>query len=125
MDRFLEPPAEAVYYLPVVLRGEVIGYLWASAADDAVGFYPRKAARHRDVVRAATIWVNRLREARNLAPSHVLYRWTGKPEHPQAGGVPGYVEQRHGDTAAMLREQATVTPPAERGPPPPGWMSWD
>jgi hypothetical protein len=126
-DRYLRAPTAAVYYLPVVLRGQVIGYLWASEENDAVGFFCRKEAQRRDVVRAAGVWCDRLRgaQAQGLRPNHILYRWTGKPEDPVAGGIPGDVVQQRGRTVDMLREQATYTPPpAQQGPPPPGWMSW-
>jgi hypothetical protein len=126
-DQYLHAPTTLVYYVPVVLRGQVIGYLWASEEDDAVGFFCRKEARRRDVVRAGAVWSDRLRDAQaqGLRPSHILYRWTGKSEDPVAGGIPGDVVRQGGRTTDMLRERATyMPPPAQQGPPPPGWMSW-
>jgi hypothetical protein len=116
-----------MYYLPVLLQGEVIGYLWAAEDDGAVGFFCRKEARRRDTARAGTVWSQRLRdaEAEGLKPSHILHRWAGKREDVEAGGIPAEIPQQHGGTMDMLRKHGNYHPPVRRGPPPPGWMSWD
>lgn len=126
-DLYLVAPTAPVYYLLVLLQGEVIGYLWASEDKDSVGFFRRKGARRRDTARAGTIWSHRLRdaEADGLKPSHILHLWVGKREDAEAGGVPADISQQHGDTTDMLRNHGSYSPPVRRGPPPPGWMSWD
>ncbi|WP_051177979.1 hypothetical protein [Nocardia concava] len=52
----------AVIYLSVVLKGVVVGYVWASVSDDAAGYIPRAAVGDVGVV-AGGLWRARLIDA--------------------------------------------------------------
>ncbi|MFD9413369.1 hypothetical protein ACFWC9_01385 [Streptomyces goshikiensis] len=75
-----------VRYVPVVGSAEVLGYLWASDAEDAASFEPRDAA-DLDGYRAGLVWLDRLREAygRGLSPTAALVELGGNPGDPVAG----------------------------------------
>lgn len=118
-DRSLEPYSaetdSAVLYLPVVMEGEVVGYLWAAESNDAISFLRRLAAP-RDTFLAAAAWSDRLDQAEEegLTPLQALRRWVGEPEDPEAGGIEaGAKEQRVPDlrTLEELANPGLVEPP--------------
>lgn len=80
---------------PVTLRGQLIGYLWASETTDAAGFYPRKGmgAVGWD---ARGPWAKRLKETRDAGFSacEAVRYWVGEPEDPKGGGVAADAEGR-------------------------------
>ncbi|RSN43870.1 hypothetical protein DMH08_37555 [Actinomadura sp. WAC 06369] len=77
-------------YYPVTLHGRTIGYLWASALDDAASF-----VAHADAG-AATVWSRRLHEAaiKGLTPRQALCAWKGAPEDPNGGAIPDDAEEQ-------------------------------
>ncbi|MDA0567729.1 hypothetical protein LG943_25905 [Streptomonospora sp. S1-112] len=80
-----------VRYLPVLLGGEVIGYLYASVRGNAASYIRRLGARAtREGAEGAVEWARRLRAAHRegLTPQEALERWIGAEEHPHAGAVP-------------------------------------
>jgi len=105
-----------VRYYPVILNGEIIGYLYASETDDWASFVRRMESSH-DTLRAAVEWSNRLDQAGNygFSPLQALRHWVGKPEHPLAGGIAaGAQEQRAFDETALDR---LANPPQETAGP--------
>jgi hypothetical protein len=94
-----------VRYLPVALRGSVIGYLWASDAEPAAGFVRRDGSGTAGI-QAATWWESRLKEAyaAGQSPLEAIRRWTGAREVPMAGHVPpDAVEGEADDSNAVFR----------------------
>ncbi|WP_158891577.1 hypothetical protein [Amycolatopsis anabasis] len=92
---------DGIFYVPVTKSGEVIGYLWASAADDDASFV-RKVTNSAD---ADLRWYERLdrAEADGLTPREALRRWVGEPEDTEAGGIsPGTVERWAPNSQALL-----------------------
>ncbi|MFF5981695.1 hypothetical protein ACFY78_22885 [Streptomyces olindensis] len=79
-----------VQYFTVVDKedGSVLGYLWASDADDAAHYEPRKAGGPR-AANEGGFWIRRLRErkARGLCPTQVLVDLYNDPE-PGGRGRP-------------------------------------
>ena len=70
-DNVTESP---VNFFEVASDGTVIGYLWASAADDAAGYEPRTPMGEA-ALDAAVEWLGRLSEAkaRGLSPTRALH----------------------------------------------------
>ncbi|WP_407565214.1 hypothetical protein [Streptomyces sp. 184] len=83
----------AVRCLPVVLRGRVIGYLWASETEDAASYVGR-AGTGAVGFDAGGPWHRRLREARDAGFSawEALQLWIGEPEDSRAGAIPADAE---------------------------------
>jgi len=97
-----------VQYVPVRSpRGKVLGYLWASDAENAASFEPRDVGD--DVTyRAGLVWLDRLRSAhdRGLSPSEALAELSTLPEENGAGQVDATSEARTTGLPA-LHEYAT------------------
>lgn len=77
-----------VHCFPVTLRGQLIGYLWASETTDAAGFYPRWGMGVAGW-EARGAWRGRLKEAwdAGLSAWEAVQFWVGEPEDPRGGGV--------------------------------------
>jgi hypothetical protein len=104
--RFVTP----VRYLPVTRRGEVLGYLWASAADRrGCGYQPRVTAGA-DGAGAYNLWLPRLNYAISdgMTPLQALRRWIGAGEDPQGGGIAADAEERQAASPQALQELATI-----------------
>ncbi|MFI6723547.1 hypothetical protein [Streptomyces atratus] len=95
-----------VQYVPV--RGEhgVLGYLWASDAENAASFEPLDAADE-EGYKAGLLWLERLRSAydRGLAPSEALRRLADLPDENGSGHVDATVAPDQTDLDS-LRELA-------------------
>ncbi len=78
-----------VVYLPVVSRGDLIGYLWAGIGSNAAG-YMRRLAADPDNATCPDFWQDRLAEncRNNLTPEQVIQHWIGWPEDPRCGAIP-------------------------------------
>ncbi|MGW2817322.1 hypothetical protein [Streptomyces sp. NPDC001415] len=79
-----------VRYLTVEHAGDVVGYLWASVADDAAGFAPRVAVG--DIAfQAGAGWLLALREAHSqgLAPLAAMDWLARRPPRPEIGLITG------------------------------------
>ncbi|RKS74712.1 hypothetical protein BZB76_3229 [Actinomadura pelletieri DSM 43383] len=94
-----------VRYYPVVLQGKVVGYLWASVADDAAYWQDRADAGALGY-NAGVPWVLRLREAarEGLTPLQALRKWKGAPEDPRGGAIPADAEEREAPSLRALQE---------------------
>jgi hypothetical protein len=97
--------ADAVRYLPVVLGGRTVGYLWASLSEDAASFLARPDAGA-DGVEAGALWVERLRESvrEGLTSVQALRRWHGAPEDPRGGVIPADAEEQEAPSLRALEE---------------------
>jgi hypothetical protein len=96
----------AIRYVPVTRRGEIIGYLWASVADDAASFRATPGD-NLDRLGAYAAWDERLAQSRSegLTPLAALRRWVGAPEDPRGGGIPSDAEEIEAvSEIAMIRE---------------------
>ena len=103
MNKYKE--SVGVYYYPVTLQDEIIGYLYATEDDEWASFI-RRMESTQDTFRAAVEWSKRLDQAGNygFSPLRAVRNWVGKPEHPIAGGIPaGSLEQRASDRGALER----------------------
>ncbi len=81
---------QALTYLPVHRRGELIGYLWASATGNYAAGFERRLVVAGDDLDCLIAWEARLTEASRagLAPAAALEQWIGAPEDETAGGIP-------------------------------------
>lgn len=86
---FLAVSDAPVRCLPVILRDQVIGCLWASETEDAAAFCARRGSGAVGF-EAGGPWRTRLRKAREdgLSPLESIRMWVGEPEDPVGGGVP-------------------------------------
>jgi hypothetical protein len=77
-----------VHCLPVTLRGQLIGYVWASETADAAGFCP-VLGMGAVGFEAGGAWRRRLKMARDAGFSawEAVQLWVGEPEDPRGGGV--------------------------------------
>ncbi|MDQ7906557.1 hypothetical protein RB614_18745 [Phytohabitans sp. ZYX-F-186] len=104
-----------ISYLPVLVDGDVVGYVWASVADDAASFLRVLAHPVGRSLDAAVAWSERLRqaEADGLTPSQALTRWVGAPADPQAGAIPADAVPREAASKRELRELANPGAPPD------------
>ncbi|MFD9630218.1 MULTISPECIES: hypothetical protein [Streptomyces] len=84
-DNVTESP---VNFFEVASDGTTIGYLWASASDDAAGYEPRTPLGEA-ALDAAVEWLGRLSEAkaRGLSPTRALHELTSSRADSQGGAV--------------------------------------
>lgn len=106
--RFPSTTESPVRHAPVVLRGAVVGHLWAATTDDAAGFVVRKAAGS-FAFNASVQWAERLRWAKSngLTPLQALRHWGGDVEGAEAakaGAISGEVQEE--PTLAALENKA-------------------
>ncbi|MFD4261655.1 hypothetical protein ACFWR9_29515 [Streptomyces sp. NPDC058534] len=89
LTNYLACTDTAVRCLPVVLRGLVIGYLWASESEDAAGYVGR-AGTGAVGFDAGGRWRRRLKEARDAGFSawEAVQLWVGEPEDSVGGAIP-------------------------------------
>jgi hypothetical protein len=104
-----------IVYLPVMLNGLHVGYLWAGLDDKSAGFV-RRSQYVREAYSAPAVWSERLREAykQGLPSREAIRQWIGRPADPKGGGVPADARE---ETAANYRALAELAnPDAERSP---------
>ena len=91
-----------VHYVPVNGERAVLGYLWASEADDAAGFVPAAGAGD-DGDNADVAWTDRLREAKasGLTPLEAVRHWAGRPGDAEHGAIHHGTEDRAAGLAAL------------------------
>ncbi|MEU0838034.1 hypothetical protein ABZ370_00980 [Streptomyces sp. NPDC005962] len=75
-----------VQYVPVRSEHQVLGYLWASDAENAASFEPRDVGNE-DVHKEGLKWLDRLRSAydRGLSPSQALAELADLSEADEPG----------------------------------------
>lgn len=90
-----------IRYLPVVRKGALLGFLWATETDDAVGFLALDTAEEP----AARFWADRIAhsEREGLRPLQILRRWGGTAEDPVGGTVPAAARERIAVSLDVLR----------------------
>ncbi|WP_051712950.1 hypothetical protein [Spirillospora albida] len=109
---------QAVLYLPVVGRGELLGYLWVAESNaKAAGFLLRLATRSAGM-EASRTWGARLEEAfaQGLPARDAVGRWVGAPEDPVAGAVPVGARAERATSLDALHELANPGTPRTAGP---------
>lgn len=94
-----------VVYLPVMLSGTLIGYLYASPGRDSAGFQYRTAANV-DKLECIEFWHARLTEnyRHRLTPEQAIRSWIGVAEDPRGGGVPVHAQERTAQSIQALWE---------------------
>jgi hypothetical protein len=109
---FTEGP---IRYLPVLMEGEIVGYLWASVADDAASFLRVMTPPLHRSLDAAVAWSERLREAEvaGLSPTQALGRWVGAPPDPEAGAIPAGAVPQEAPSRRALDEIANPGSPPD------------
>ncbi|WP_280268038.1 hypothetical protein [Nocardia wallacei] len=116
---------QPVFYFPVVLRGELVGYLWASVTHGSASFVRKlrmngagaQADPFADPSLWATdVWAERLAAAyaQGVTAQDAVRAWVGAPEDPQGGGIPADAAEHRAESLAALYEFANPG-----GPPPP------
>lgn len=85
----------AVRFTPVVLNGEVLGYIWASVAEDAAGYLARAGAGQAGLV-ASSWWRGRLSDwfERGVAPTSTLTLCRQVPANEFGGVAPSDAPHR-------------------------------
>ncbi|MEH0422081.1 hypothetical protein [Streptomyces sp. B21-083] len=90
-EEFIGVSKSPVRYFPVILNGQLIGFLWASesASDDAANFFPMHGLGAIGW-NATGAWQGRLKRSRDsgMTPLEAVQHWVGKPEDPRGGAVP-------------------------------------
>ncbi|AYF77075.1 hypothetical protein D7D52_28355 [Nocardia yunnanensis] len=98
----------AVIYLPVSLKGVIVGYVWASTNDDAAGYIPRAAVGQAGVV-AGGLWRSRLIDARmaGLSALDAARRCRSLPANaPGTFGLIDPIPEQQASTLSDLRRLA-------------------
>ncbi|MGH3239294.1 MAG: hypothetical protein ACRDNL_02885, partial [Spirillospora sp.] len=122
----IQPPKEsyerftrqAVFYLPVVRRGELVGHLWAAESNAKAAGFVRRLAAQAAGVEAADIWGRRLDDAhdRGVSALDAIRRWAGAPEDPYGGMIPAGTRELRAPNLDALRELTNPGAPATPGP---------
>lgn len=112
-DTYAPTTGGPVRYAPAVSGdGIVLGYVWASEAEDAAGFVERAAAGTVNATNAAAVWRRRLARAhdRGLPALRALREWIG--EDPAAGHTPEPTDAT--GTSPEWRLAGALPPSSER-----------
>jgi hypothetical protein len=106
-------------YLPVLLNGDPIGYLWASKSRPAANFLDFLAGGSVDMHRRMdlrSVWQDRLRESyrQRMTPLDAVRQWRGAPAHPRAGAIPAdAVEAEITGIRALFQQAYPDRPPMD------------
>lgn len=113
-EPFTRKPVE---YLPVVLNGQPIGYLWAGETDTAASFVRRLDTMNL-AFEAPLVWLERLNAAseQGLPAREAIRRWIGAPQDPRGGAVPPGVAPQRADSASVVEQLANPNVPPTAGP---------
>lgn len=108
-DDYPHTTDSAVWYLPVVLRGRIVGYLWAATTDDAIALTRCPEAGNTGIY-AAIRWTERTRWAKRkgIRPLVLLRRFVGQAEDSRGGYIPR-VKPKLAPSLDALREVAART----------------
>lgn len=99
-----------VLYRPVRMEGTLIGFLWASDAENARGYEPRPVAGP-SAWRAESWWIDQAAEAaaRGLTPAGALRERIGMPEDPVGGRLDSSDDELIAASTRELRQIARQT----------------
>ncbi|WP_460700122.1 hypothetical protein [Nocardia thraciensis] len=104
-----------------MLRGELVGFLWASVTHNSASFVRKLRMDEADPLSdpslwATDVWADRLAAAyaQGVAAQDAVRAWVGAPEDPQGGGIPADAMEHRAESLAALYEFANPG-----GPPPP------
>ncbi|MFI6576142.1 hypothetical protein ACIBFB_10080 [Nocardiopsis sp. NPDC050513] len=106
--RAYHPTTEsAVRYLPVLVQGDLVGYLWAAETDDAASFLATVRSKARGSV-AKSHWIRWMVERRreDLSPLEALRRAAREPDTPHGGRVPPDTPEATAPSLRALEEIA-------------------
>ncbi|TDD64483.1 hypothetical protein [Actinomadura rubrisoli] len=97
---------QPVFYLPVLLRGELVGYLWAAESNAKAAGFIRRLELPEPSLDAAGFWALRLTEAydEGLPAREAIRRWIGAPEDAKGGAVPPSAREQRASGTAELSE---------------------
>ncbi|GAA4234952.1 hypothetical protein GCM10022254_41050 [Actinomadura meridiana] len=109
---------QAVFYLPVVRRGELLGYLWAAESNVKAAGFIRSIAARAAGADATSVWGRRLDtfHDRGTPALDAIRGWVGAPEDPVGGAVPPGTRERRVPSLAALHELANPGTPVSSGP---------
>jgi hypothetical protein len=104
-------------YLPVVLRGELIGCLWGSKMYVSAGFARRFPVPGVNLD-PLLFWEERLDRCyrQGLTPSEAVRRWIRVPERPAGGAIPDAREREAPSLLALWNQLNPTGPPLGPGP---------
>ncbi|MFJ4658138.1 hypothetical protein ACIP5Y_43300 [Nocardia sp. NPDC088792] len=106
-----------VFYFPITLGDNLVGYLWGAQNGNAAGFFPHLASGINNV-RSSIFWQNRLEEMyrRGLKPAEAIRYWVGKTPDSQYGGILEGVVQGESRTIQELALRLNPDRPLGEGP---------
>ncbi|TDC90354.1 hypothetical protein [Actinomadura sp. 7K507] len=109
---------QAVLYLPVVRRGELLGHLWAAESNPKAAGFIRRIAAQAAGAEAADVWGRRLDDAhgRGVAAPDAIRRWAGAAEDPVGGAIPADAREHRAANLAALHELTNPGAPVTPGP---------
>lgn len=118
-DAYEPTTGSPIVYLPVMLGGRHVGYLWAGEDDRSASFIRRNEFLD-EAFETPFVWIRRLREAhaRGLPARQAIREWIGAPEDPVGGAVPAGACEETG----RMDELRALANPGERRPP---WATLD
>ncbi len=103
---------QPVFFFPVVLRGALLGYLWASVTHNSASFM-RKLPLGQPfdpfsdpTLDASDVWHERLKAAyeQGLPAQQAVRSWVGASEDPEAGGIAADAVEQHAETLEALNQ---------------------
>lgn len=107
-------------YLPVVRRGELIGYLWAGTGGRAAG-YMRRLSVDPDNLTCEDFWEDLVSDnyRNGLTAEQAVQLWIGHSEDPRCGGAPVEAKVQQANSMQGLWDQLNLDgPPMGEGPTP-------
>ncbi|MDL4814887.1 hypothetical protein [Actinomadura opuntiae] len=117
-DSYDRSTRQRVFYLPVTAGEDLLGYLWAAAANpNACGFIRNMRFADRSL-KASSFWNRRLDEAyrERLPAQDAVRRWRGAPEDPEGGTIPADAQEQWAPSRIALAEALNPGGPHSPGP---------
>lgn len=105
-----------VAYLPIMLDGNLVGYLWGGQTGSAAGSFAR-AGSGISPVKFSIFWSGKLEETYQLGlkPVEAISYWIGKPEDSLCGGIPADAVLGEARTIQELALRLNPNSPLGRG----------
>ncbi|WP_330183385.1 hypothetical protein OHB26_06880 [Nocardia sp. NBC_01503] len=106
-----------VAYLPIMLDGNLVGYLWGGQTGSAAGSFAR-AGSGISPVKFSIFWSGKLEETYQLGlkPVEAISYWIGKPEDSLCGGIPADAVLGEARTIQELALRLNPNSPLGEGP---------